>query len=71
MNRNHRLVSTGDSECLPHLYEEFGPMMVDHLRGMYAFAIWDEPQLLFCSHEIASEKNLCTTSRLPINLVLF
>jgi asparagine synthase (glutamine-hydrolysing) len=39
--RGHRLTSDGDSECLVHLYEEYGDELVEHLRGMFAFAIWD------------------------------
>jgi len=39
--RGHRLSGRGDSECLVHLYEEFGDDLVYHLRGMFAFAIWD------------------------------
>src|SRR5262245_35437731 len=39
--RGHRLQTSGDTETIVHLYEEFGPDCVDHLRGMFSFAIWD------------------------------
>jgi asparagine synthase (glutamine-hydrolysing) len=37
-----RLRTTSDTEALLHLYAMYGPEMVHHLRGMYAFAIWDQ-----------------------------
>ena len=37
----HRLVTGSDTETLVHLYEDHGPSLVQYLRGMFAFALWD------------------------------
>lgn len=37
----HRYRTHSDTESILHLYEEYGERCVDHLRGMFAFAIWD------------------------------
>jgi asparagine synthase (glutamine-hydrolysing) len=37
----HTLKTRSDTETILHAYEEFGDDCVQHLRGMFAFAIWD------------------------------
>ncbi|HET9268776.1 MAG TPA: asparagine synthase (glutamine-hydrolyzing) [Vicinamibacterales bacterium] len=39
--RGHVFSTSSDTETIVHLYEEHGVHCVDHLRGMFAIAIWD------------------------------
>src|SRR5512136_1932733 len=39
--KEHRFSTRSDCETILHLYEEYGLECVHHLRGMFAFALWD------------------------------
>lgn len=46
--RGHFFKTKGDAETILHLYEEYGFDCVEHLRGMFAFILWDQnKKLLF------------------------
>jgi asparagine synthase (glutamine-hydrolysing) len=40
----HVFRTNSDTEAIVHLYEDFGERCVEHIGGMFAFALWDETQ---------------------------
>lgn len=41
-SKGHKFSTNTDTEAIVHAYEEYGEDCVSKLRGMFAFAIWDE-----------------------------
>jgi asparagine synthase (glutamine-hydrolysing) len=57
--RGHEFLTHSDCETILHLYREYGEDCVKHLRGMFAFALWDSrKQQLLAARDHLGQKPL-------------
>lgn len=42
LKKGHKFRTNCDTEILPHLYDEYGFDLVDHIDGMFAICVWDK-----------------------------
>ncbi len=59
LSSGHRFKTQSDCEAVIHLYEMYGTKCVEHLNGMFAFALWDKSKdLLFIARDRMGVKPL-------------
>lgn len=63
IQRGHQFRTNGDIEVLTHLYEEYGPAMLQRLNGQFALALYDrKKELLLLARDHAGIAPLCYAS---------
>lgn len=69
--RGHKFYTNSDTEAIILLYDEFGTDCLEHLRGMFALAIWDAAdRTLFLARDRVGKKPLLY-SHLPSGDIVF
>lgn len=57
IDKGHIFKTASDTEVILHGYEEYGNAILEKLRGMFAFAIWDKnKETLFCARDHFGQK---------------
>ncbi len=68
--RGNEFYTNSDTEVILHLYDKYGADCVQHLRGMFAFAIWDKrDKSLFIARDRVGKKPLLYSHQPNGNLI--
>jgi asparagine synthase (glutamine-hydrolysing) len=71
IRRGHKLYTKSDTEAVLHLYEEYGADCLQYLRGMFAFAIWDDVvKTLFLARDRVGKKPILYSHQPNGDLIL-
>lgn len=63
IRRGHEFRSKTDTEVILHGYEEYGPAIINRLKGMFAFALWDRrTKTLLLARDRTGQKPLYYTT---------